>query len=488
VPTARHLLKLVLRGVLTAFAVAVLTWTSFKGFHVNSSTAALLYLLLILALAARVGLTESITASVLSVLAFNYFFLPPVRTLTIDEPENWVALIVFLVTAITASQLSASARRQAQEAAAREEEMQRMYQFSRALMLKDPERTVASQATRQLGELFHVSDAWFFDSVADTFTGPLGADSAVGPDILREVARTGVVWNGNGAVAVPLSLGGQRLGSLGVAGDCVPSLVALQAVAQLAAIAIESARAQSVATRLEATRQNEQLKSTLLDALAHEFKTPLTSIKAATTSLLPRSDLDGTGRELITIIDEEADRLTSLVSDSIELARIGSSPVKLHASAWPADQLISAALSQLRMLVDDRSVDLRLDDALPALQADRNLTELVLRQLIGNALKYSPPSSPIAITSEKQDRFAIIRIRNAGAGIPTNEQDKVFEKFYRSRDARTRVAGTGLGLAIAREIVEAHGGRIWVESGIGKGAEFCFTLPLEQNESEIRTA
>lgn len=480
--TISRILRVAARCLMTVLAVGAVTWLAFSGLHVNSSTAAFSYLLLILALAARAGLAESITASLASVVAYNYFFLPPVGTLTIADPENWVALVVFLVTAVTASQLSASARRQAKEADSREQEMHRMYEYSRALMLKDPDRTLASQATAKLTEIFGVSQACFYDADCDTATGSIGNVEPFTVDALRNVAHTGVPWSSDGssAVAVPIALGGRRFGSLAVAGPAAPSTVALNSIAQLAAIAIETARAQQTATRMEAARQNEQLKSTLLDALAHEFKTPLTSIKAATSSLLPRPDLDNTSRELLTIVDEEADRLTSLVSDSIELAKIGTEPVSLSRSVCRADQLISAALSQLRLLIEDRPIELRLDNELPMLHIDRQLSELVLRQLIGNALKYSPPSSPIFLTAERDHNFALIRIRDAGAGIPRNEQEAIFEKFYRSPDARVRVAGTGMGLAIAREIIEAHGGRIWVESQPGEGAEFSFTLPLEE--------
>ena len=475
-------LKYTARITLSVAAVGVVTWIDFWRLHVNSATAAFSFLLLILALAARVGLAESIAASFAGMLAYNYFFLPPIGTFTIADPQNWVALVVFLITAVTASELSSSVRRKAEEARAKQRELQRLYDFSRALMLRDPERTMETQITQQLIDLFGVDDVWFYDAATDRITSYVLPQAPATAAAMREVARTGRIRRSfqERKLIAPIGFGGRQLGSIGVAGAVMPSEVALQAVAQLIAIAIERERAQEIANRSAAERHSEQLKSTLLDALAHEFKTPLTSIKAATTSLLPRSGLDEVGRELLTVVDEEADRLTNLVSDSIELARWGSGPVLLDLQPCSAEALISTSINQLRALFEGRQVELNLDPDLPAFSADRKLSELVVRQLIGNALKYSPPSSVIRITAAAEEDHAIVSIHNTGTEIPAVEQERLFEKFYRSPQTRGRVAGTGLGLAIAREIIEAHGGRLWVESEPGIGVRFSFTLPFSK--------
>ncbi len=472
--------KYAARLAATLAAVGFVTWIDYGKLHVNSATAAFSFLLLILALAARAGLAESIVASLAGMLAYNFFFLPPVGALSIADPQNWVALLVFLVTAITASQLSSSARRKAEEADAKKRELQRMYEFSRALMLRDPERTLEIQTTQQIVDLFDVQNVWFYDTLRDSLTSYAPGRNPNIEEATRQVAKSGAIWcspDGK-ATVVPIGFGGRHLGSIGVAGSAIPSDVALQAIAQLVAIAIERGRAQEAENRIAAARQNEQLKSTLLDALAHEFKTPLTSIKAATTSLLPRSDLDAVGRELLTVVDEEADRLTSLVSDSIELARFGSGPVSLDRQFWSAEALISSSINQLRALFEGRQVDVTIEPDLPLLEIDRNLTELVIRQLIGNALKYSSPSSTIHVAAAAEENKAVISVHNAGKEIPPSEQEMLFEKFYRSADAKGRVSGTGLGLAIGREIVEAHGGRIWVDSTPGTGVRFSFTVPF----------
>ena len=471
------MLRLLLRSIGAISAVIAVAAVDFWLLHVNSPTAAFSFLLLILGLATKVGLRESILASLASMLAYNFLFLPPIRTLTIADPQNWVALFVFLVTAITASHLSSSARRKAEEAASREREVQRMYDFSRALMLRDSTRILPDQITEKIFEIFRVEDVSFYDRESDSVSRIATSGSPLEDKLLREVTEGAIPWRNveRKALIVPIRLGAPPLGSLGVVGGI--SEVALQAIAQLVAIALETARAQEVATRAEAARENEQLKSTVLDALAHEFKTPLTSIKAAASTILSRRSLDEIEKDLLTVVDEEADHLNSLVTEAIELARIGAAPVKLRREPCSVDTLIHSAVTCLRKLSEGRVLDVRVEQALPSVVIDRRLSELALRQLFNNALKYSPPSSPIQITAEFESDAIVIRVFNAGPGIPKAEQTLIFEKFYRGRDVRARVPGTGMGLAIAREIIEAHGGRIWVNSEPGKGVQFSFTLP-----------
>jgi two-component system sensor histidine kinase KdpD len=470
--------RLFLRILGVIAAVAAVTVIDLR-LHVNSPTAAFSFLLLILGLATRFGLKESIIASLASVLVYNFFFLPPIATFTIADPQNWVALFVFLATAITASQLSSSARRKAEEAAFREQEVQRMYDFSRALMLRDDERTLPAEMTQKISELFDVQDVSLYDRETDSVSKTAPPGSPLEDAFLREVARTGEMWRKpeSAALIVPVQLGGQSLGSLGVAGMHPISEVALQAIAQLAAIALERSKAQDVAARVNAERQNEQLKSTLLDALAHEFKTPLTAIKAAATTALARTTLGAMEEDLLRVVDEEADRLNNLVTEAIELARIGAGPVKLRRELYTADELISAAIARLSRLTEGRVLEVTVKRDLPAIEIDRKLAELALRQLLNNALTYSPPSSQIQITAVSEGDSIVFEVANAGAGIPKAEQELIFQKFYRGRDVRTRVAGTGMGLTIAREIVEAHGGRVWLKSESGKGVQFWFTLP-----------
>lgn len=484
-PPAAPLWLSLLRLATVLAAVAALTSIDFLLIHANGATAAFTFLILILGLATRAGLRESITASIASVLVYNYYFLPPIRTLTIADPQNWVAFLGFLATAITASRLSSNAKLRAEEARARQQELQCMYDFSRALILRPEDRSLPNQITLQIATLFQIESVWFYDRAADFLFCTQTNGIPLEESLFRNVAATGNPWYNteHSALIVPVRLGGSHLGSLGIAGTGRLSEVALQAITQLIAIMMERARAQDTAARIEASRQNEQLKSILLDALAHEFKTPLTSVKAATTTILSRKELTEMEQELVTVIDEEADRMINLVTDAIELARIGTGPIILNKELCTPEQLITSVLTDLRPLLGGRQLTVNIAPDLPQLSVDRKLSELVLRQLLGNALKYSFPDSPIELKAEPRQCLVAFQVSDAGPFISESEQNLIFTPYYRAPEVRARVPGTGMGLSISREIVEAQGGRIWVTSEVESGTHFIFTLPIAETET-----
>jgi two-component system sensor histidine kinase KdpD len=443
--------------------------------QVNTTTVALTFLLATLGIATRWGLFEAIITSVAGMLCFNFFFLPPVGTLTITDPQNWVALFAFLVTAVVASQLSASARNRAREATRRREEMERLYELSRGLMLMDKGASTAAEVAHRIANVFDVPRVAVFDRQSDQVYRIDPSDLSI-PDIrLRDTALQGTAFHDSASNVrvLPLNLGGEAVGSLAIMGGSI-SDTALHAIGNLAAIVMERAHAEEAASRMEAARQNEAMKAMLLDALAHEFKTPLTSIKAAASSILDEGP--PAQGELVTIIEEEADRLDTLVSETIRMARIEAGDIHLDKRPYAVRALIDSALEKLRILLQDREIRIDVPGNLPEVLADAELAGLTIRQLVTNALKYANPESPIAIRAAAEDKCVRISIKDNGPGIPPKGLSHVFERYYRVPDSADRVPGTGMGLAIARDIVEAHGGRIWVESVAGEGSEFFFTL------------
>jgi two-component system sensor histidine kinase KdpD len=300
-------------------------------------------------------------------------------------------------------------------------------------------------------------------------------------DKLREVALQGTFLHEEARqlIVTAIRLGGEPIGSIALKGPLL-SDTALQALSNLVAIGLEKVRGQEAANRAEAARQSEELKSTLLDAIAHEFKTPLTSIKAATSSMLSApGTMPPEQVELVTIVDEEADRLSRLVTEAIQMARFEGGKLQLNLELHSPGSLIDASLQQIEALSNGRQIQKQIDDALPYVDVDPELIQLTIRHLIDNAMKYSSPAAPIRISARLAGNNVVsIAVADQGPGISLSEQSQIFEKFYRSPRVRDQVTGTGMGLAIAREILHAHGGELRVISSPGKGSEFQALLPV----------
>lgn len=376
--------------VVAVLSVGALTlFLKIVGAHVNAATVSLALLLNVLFIATRWGSLPALLASIVAMLCFNFFFLPPFGTFTIAATDNWIALLAFLVTAVTAGQLSGRARKRAEEAESGRREIERLYAELR-----------------------------------DAF---------------------------------------ER------------------------------------ASHAEALRQSEKLKSALLDAVTHDLRTPLTSIKASITTLLDEvrgrtSDelpvaLDAESRvEMMEVIDEESDRLSRFINGLIELARIEAGELHLRRRWGAVDEIISAALVRAEPITRGHPVELDVEKELPGVRVDERAVSEVVYTLIDNAAKYSAKGSAIRISARRAgDELIQMAVEDEGPGIPANLRERVFDKFFRAtRDGDVRnhqPTGTGMGLAIAKGIVEAHEGTISIESGRGgKGTRVVFTLPTGDDE------
>lgn len=460
--------------------VASITFVCRHVVQVNSTTAGFTYLIAVLLIATTWGLREATVASVAGMLCFNFFFLPPIGTLTIADSRNWVALFAFLATAIIASQLSARAQHQASVALERRQDIERLYDLSRAILLTEPNRKAPRQFTSEMARIYG------FPSVA-LYERDTGEVYRAGPvdmhgieEELRQAAVEGTLFLDDppSTVVTAIHLGGQPIASLAISG-CTLADSALQAISNLVAIGLEKVHGQETASQAEAARRSDELKSTLLDAIAHEFKTPLTSIKAAASALLIDSAHSAEQkRELVTVVNEETDRLSRLVTEAIQMARIEAGEIQLNRKLCEVQSFLLAVRDHLRPLTEGRTIELEVEPHLPRVKADAQLLELATRQVIDNALKYSPPGSSISLRATANDDNIIIQVLDQGKGIPALDQARVFESFYRGSNVRSEVTGTGMGLAIARQIVRAHGGNIWVSSSSEKGSEISISLPI----------
>jgi two-component system sensor histidine kinase KdpD len=462
------------RYTLCAAALCALIAGCYWLLPVNAATAALLMLLLVLWAATKWGLAEAIFTSIISVLGFNFFFLPPIGTFTISDPENWVALFAFLVTAFTVSRLSTQAKRRAEEAVAGRNEIGTLYELSRA-MLMDEARDAVRVSVMKTGQILHLRHIAFFDVAGNQVYGSID-DSGISHADLVRVAQTGEPTGGGDSTVIPVRLGTHVVGSLALQGARL-SPTTQDSIASLLAINYERVRALNRAAAAEVAKRNEVFKSSLLDGLAHDLKTPLTAIRTCVTRLItlpPRTE--EVRQELLNIIDQESERLQRSIGEAIELARIESQELHLHREPASIADLARTAVEETRDENAGRySIDIPPD---LKLDIDAALVRRALMQLLENARKYAPPDSPILIQARISDGSATISVMDRGPGIGSDEMERVFEKFYRGRATSQKVEGTGMGLAIAKAIIEAHGGRIRAERRQGGGATISFTLPV----------
>jgi K+-sensing histidine kinase KdpD len=388
---ARNLVNLRWAGYGGAVLGTGLVTALLAPFHeqINSTTVALAFLLVVLFVALFWGSRPALLASLLGVFCLNFFFLPPLYTLSIAHSQNWVALTAFFTTALAVGQLSARAKRRAEEAEERKREIERLYEQLQVAFER------ASQA--------------------------------------------------------------------------------------------------------EALKQSERLKSALLDAVTHDLRTPLTSIKASITTLIDEARgrteddqpvaLDAESRlEMLEVIDEESDRLNRFIGGLIDLARIEAGELHLRRRWGAVDEIISTALSRAEPFTQGHKVEIEIEAELPVVRVDERAVSEVVYTLIDNAAKYSPGRTIINISAQRSgDGMIAMAIEDQGEGIAVNLRQRVFDKFFRAtRDgdiSTHQPSGTGMGLAIAKGIVEAHGGRIWIESGVnGHGTRVVFTLPIGDEE------
>ncbi len=450
-------------------------------FFFKTTTIVLSYLLAILVASTIWDLNVSIAMSLAATMAFDYFFLVPYGSFNVNDPQDWVALVSFLVTAVIGSHLSTSARREAQLANQRRSEVQRLYDFSSTLLNARNAGELLNDIPRRIQDSLEAeaSALYLFDTKAIYRSGP---DSSP-----LDARRLSAVLSQEGHYTdskrnvyfAPLKLSTKTLGSFGVSG-CTVSRQTLDALGILIATAIDRAWAIEKLGRTEAAHEREQFKSVLLDAITHDFRTPLTSIKGSVTSLLAGVKLTAHQQhEFLAIIDEECDRINRLVGEAAEMSRLEAGEVTIAPESCLSSDLISSALADCERIRNSRRVRIDVSHDL-RVHADPFWVRKIFVNLMKNADMYSPPGRPISISVEEEGAFIFFHVADEGPGIEEAEIAEIFGRFYRGKRQRLATQGTGLGLPIAKAIVEAHGGTIKVVSHIGRGSVFTFSLPLDR--------
>lgn len=483
---ASQRLTVLTRWLIAAAALAAILAAYRLWLHVNPTTIALTLLLLILSLAARWGLTYAVVVSIAATLCYNFLFLPPVGTWTIEDPQNWIALIAFLATSVIASRLSSRIRKEAMEARRREHEVEVLFQLSRELLQTDNVaellRTVPDSIGRVTGASFialYLADG---DRLYHSTTAPANSLAGERPQELMLLSRVTPLKTCAGT-AVPLRAGVRPRGTLLMA-PTILSDETLEALGGLVSISIDRAQALEDAARSEAAKESERLRGLMLDSITHELRTPLTAIKASATTMLSSAQVSADDqRELLTVIDEETDRLNHLIAQAVEMAQLDTQEVHMNLQPTSPEDVIRHGVHACAVQLAGRAVSITVEPELPRVLADVAWLPKVICNLVENAAKYSAAASPILVKANAEADMVAIAVTDRGVGIAPSERGLIFEKFYRGRAQASRRPGTGMGLAISRAIIEAHHGTIGVSSVPGEGATFTVRLPIWRGRS-----
>lgn len=467
------------RYVAVIAAVAAITTIDYR-LHVNPTTVALMFLVGVLLASAYWGLRYALLLAVGATAAFNFFFLPPIGTFTIADPQNWVALFAFLVTALVASNLAERARSEAEDALQQRREVERLFGLSQRLLASENVLELLNALPGYVQETFSVGSVAVLAADHPTVYRS-SLDAKFDETVLRSTLLRGEPVTQAGVSYAPLRLGMRTVGALAVTGDEL-SRETLDALGSLAGLAIERARALEALSKHRAEQEHERLRSALLDSVTHEFRTPLTSIKASVTTLLSGTVLETSAKkELLTVIDEETDRLNRLVGEASEMAQLDAGMFKLDLRPHSIQEALDPAIQDAKLSLEGHPLEMNVSAGLPKVRMDLQRIREVLMHLLENAGKYSGRGVPIRITAEVSGDEMITSIADHGPGIDSFEQSLIFEKFYRGQNQRYSAPGTGMGLAIAKVIVEAHGGTIQLVSQPGSGSVFSFSLPVDKS-------
>jgi two-component system sensor histidine kinase KdpD len=489
---SRGIVHWIVGTLIAVAATMLLVWLG-----ADSTAAGMAFLVLVVWSSTQAGQRLALYIAALCGLSFDYYFLPPYRTLRLASAQEWVAMISFLASCVVVNRLAEHARRQKRQAEQRREDVERLYELAQEVMLHEDAAGLIGDLPRMIARIFALDGVVLYVRDQDLFyssTDDLPISIQPSLRAMTEMQNPTLAIPGGFTVRT-LMLGLRPVGSLGMRPAMVSHEVATAVSAQVA-IALARTLAIEASARMEAAREGERLRTALIDSLTHELRTPLTSIRAAATTLLGSEGLDEAVRlDLASIIDEEASRLDRLIGEAVEMAQIDANVVEVRLAPQHPRALLDQAIEESRGALAKHRVTIAVEKhGEPANSADldksawfdAHLLGRVLRHLLENAARFSPPGGNIRLGSLRNGDRLEFSVSDDGPGIDAVDLPFIFDKFYRGKKGAGKGKGTGMGLAISRAILSAHGGGIDVESDPGQGARFRFWVPLVEKEPEAK--
>jgi two-component system, OmpR family, sensor histidine kinase KdpD len=474
-----------LRSVATIPILALVTFIGYVC-HAGVLTTGVVDLVLILLLAFRWGFLEGAVASAVAVASLDFFYMPPLLSFYEREPQDWVATAVFALIALFLSRFADGLHRQSTQTDLERGRLERLYLTSRDILLVDRGKEMGAQLTHLIEDVFRADAVALWDAREarmDKAGRAIVADDEVRSIYFDELSESDVSACRFKRV---LRLGTRAVGGLYLEGSAKNSYLdsrSADAIASLAALALERAHAFLSESNAEAARRSGQLRSTVLDGLAHAFKTPLATIQTASSGLMQSSSLGATERELASLIEEEAVRLATLTNKVLETAELEEADFRLDYEKIELDEFLRECREAFRPVVAGEQLLLTNRSALGHLRADRRLLQMALLQIVDNAAKYACPGTAITFSVDSTDSEIIFSVQNQGSYVTPEERLRIFDRFYRSANAQHKAPGTGIGLTVTRRIAEAHRGRVWVDCTPEATTTFFFALPQVHREA-----
>jgi two-component system sensor histidine kinase KdpD len=461
-------------------ACSVLALLTYFGFilHINLLTIGLLYLLIVVAVASLSGFWQASLISLLAVACLDYFFLPPIFHFDVADPQDWVALATFEVTALAISRFHARERRVAREVVIHRAGMEQLYELSRSTLLLDLHQPPGPQLAVLIHRIFDLRAVALYDTNL-SHQYRMGDWDAGEENLAKECYLRGTSQDDLGTQTWQrvLRAGPGPVGALVARGNLSP--LVLDALTSLAAIAIDRYQWFEKEERAESAKTSEQLRGAVLDALAHQLKTPLTAVQTASSGLLELGGLTEPQCNLVTLINGEAVRLNELCTRLLKAVKLDARQVGIEADDVVVLDLVSEVLARYPAEQDRNSIQVAVENPSLTVRADRGLLAMILAQFIDNARKYSTAGTPIAIAARASQAEFLISVHNFGSTIRIEDRERIFERFYRSPDLKDAVPGTGIGLSVVKKAAEAHHGHVWVISDDKEGTTFYLSLPID---------
>jgi two-component system, OmpR family, sensor histidine kinase KdpD len=454
--------------------------------HGKALTAGLIELVLVMLIAFRWGFPEAAVASVLAVACLDYFYMAPIFSLYERDPQDWLSSGIFVTIALTAGHFADRIKQKATQTENERTRLEKLYLTSRDILMLDRRDEVGAQLTRLIADTFHVDAVAVWDARElrmDKAGKGVISDDEVCATYFHELSENDLV---SCTFKRVLRLGIRPVGAIYISSHSSNTRLdarSVDAIASLAAMALERAHSFAAESNAEAAKRSEQLRSTVLDGLAHAFKTPLATIQSASSGLLEISRLEYPARELVSLIDQQATRLAKLTNQVLRTADLDQRQLEVDCEGIGLDRLFHFFQAEIADTLTDHPLHIIDETSDNYVWADNRLLEMALLQLLDNASKYASPGSPITLRVTSTDTEVVFNVQNEGSFIPPEERLRIFQRFYRSPGTQHKAPGTGIGLSVAKRIAEAHTGRVWVESDSETSTTFFFALPRMSKEN-----